>query len=85
MVILVKPDGDLACCPVRSTPRIETKCIPISIHDFSKGGLDLFSDSYVQIDTMRTVKSVAVTAKKGEVTEEFLEMVRTEMQYIGYS
>jgi len=80
IVISVKPDGDLACCPIRSTPRMEATCIPISLHDFSKGGLDLFSESFVQIDTVRTVKIGVVTGKKGEVTEEFLETVRTVVQ-----
>jgi mRNA interferase MazF len=80
IVISVKPGGDLACCPIRSTPRVEATCIPITLHDFSKGGLDLFSESYVQIDTMRTVKSSVVTGKKGEVTKEFLDTVRTVLR-----
>jgi mRNA interferase MazF len=79
-VISVKPDGDLACCPIRSTFRVEATCIPITLHDFSKGGLDLFSESYVQLDIVRTVKSGVVIGKKGEVTKEFLDNVRTVMQ-----
>jgi mRNA interferase MazF len=80
IVICVKPDGNLACCPIRSTPRLEATCIPISLHDFSNGGLDLFSESYVQLDTVRTVKSGVVIGKKGEVTKEFLDAVRTVVQ-----
>jgi mRNA-degrading endonuclease toxin of MazEF toxin-antitoxin module len=75
IVIAVKPNGDLTCCPIRSTPRAGALCIPISIDDFSEGGLDLFLESYVQIDTVRIVKSGAVIGKKGRVISEFLEMV----------
>ena len=75
IVIATKPNGDLCCCPIRSTPRAGTLCIPITIDDFAVGGLDLFSESYVQTDTVRRVKAGKVIGKKGRVTAEFLEMV----------
>jgi len=37
-----------------------------------EGGLDLFSESYVQTDTVRIVKSGLVIGKKGHVTRDFL-------------
>ena len=75
IVIATRPNGDLCCYPIRSTPRAGTSCIPITIDDFAVGGLDLFSESYVQTDTVRRVRTGAVIGKKGRVTAEFLEMV----------
>ena len=75
IVIATKPNGDLCCCPIRSTPRAGTSCIPITIDDFVVGGLDLFSESYVQTNTVRRVKTGTVIGKKGRVTADFLEMV----------
>jgi mRNA interferase MazF len=75
IVITTKQNGDLCCCPIRSTPRAGTSCIPITIDDFAVGGLDLFSESYVQIDTVLRVKTGTVIGKKGRVTAEFLRRV----------
>ena len=75
IVIATRPNGDLCCFPIRSTPRAGTSCIPITIDDFVVGGLDLFSESYVQTDTVRRVKTGMVIGKKGRVTTDFLEMV----------
>jgi mRNA interferase MazF len=73
--ITTRPNGDLCCCPIRSTPREGTSCIPITIDDFAVGGLDLFFESYVQTDTVRRVKTGTVIGKKGRVTADFLESV----------
>ena len=75
IVIATRPNGDLCCFPIRSTPRAGTSCIPITIDDFVVGGLDLFSESYVQTDKVRRVKTGMVIGKKGRVTADFLEMV----------
>jgi len=53
IVIATQPGGDLCLCLIRSNPRGGATCIPISIDDFDEGGLDLFSESYVQTDTVR--------------------------------
>jgi mRNA-degrading endonuclease toxin of MazEF toxin-antitoxin module len=75
IVIAIQPGGDLCLCPIRSSPRAGATCIPITIHEFDEGGLDLFLESYVQADTVRMVKSGMVIGKKGKVKEEFLELV----------
>jgi mRNA interferase MazF len=72
IVIATQPGGDLCLFPIRSTPRVGAMCTPISIDDFDEGGLDLFSESYVQADTVRIVKSGLVIGKKGHVTRDFL-------------
>jgi len=79
LVIATRPDGNLSCCPIRSTPRAGTLCVPITIDDFVTGGLDLFSESFVQIDTVRRVHIGTVIGKKGRVTGEFLRMVKKGM------
>ncbi|WAC04394.1 MAG: type II toxin-antitoxin system PemK/MazF family toxin [Methanoregula sp.] len=76
LVIATRPDGDLCCFPIRSTPRAGTVCIPITIDDFALGGLDLFSESYVQTDTVRRVRIGTVIGMKGRVTGEFLKMFK---------
>jgi mRNA interferase MazF len=72
IVIATQPGGGLCLFPIRSNPRAGATCITIGIEDFDKGGLDLFSESYVQTDTVRVVKSGMVICKKGQVTKDFL-------------
>lgn len=76
LVVALDPDGDPVCCPIRSSQRAGTFCVPIGIHDFASGGLDLFSESYVQADTVRAIRSGAVVGKKGTVTREFFARIR---------
>jgi mRNA-degrading endonuclease toxin of MazEF toxin-antitoxin module len=80
IVIATQQNGDLACCPIRSAPRTGSACIPITIDDFDEGGLDLFSKSYVQTDTVRTVRNGAVVAKKGRVTQQYRAMVESHIR-----
>ena len=67
--------GDPVCCPIRSNPRAGAICIPVGIDDFASGGLDLFSESYVQVDTVRTIRTGTVVAKKGRVLPEYLAQI----------
>lgn len=76
IVLATKSNGDICLCPIRGNPRPGILFIPISIDDFKEGGLDLFSESYIQIDTVRKVKSGSIIAKKGSVTVEFMELMR---------
>ncbi len=75
LVIALDAGRDPVCCPIRSTARAGTPCIPIGINDFASGGLDLFFESYVQADTVRTIRSGAVVGKKGQVTPEYLARI----------
>jgi len=72
LVIATGPSGDPVCCPVRSSERAGACCIPLTFDDFASGGLDLFSESFVQADTVRTVRSSSIAGKKGTVTKEYL-------------
>lgn len=72
LVIALAESGDPVCCPIRSSDRAGACCIPIGIDDFVAGGLDLFSVSFVQADTIRTVRAGSVVGKKGRVTTDYL-------------
>jgi hypothetical protein len=51
-------------CPVSSKP--------ISLNDFSEGGLDLFGESYVMTSRVLILASGKVIGKKGRLTSESL-------------
>jgi hypothetical protein len=55
-------------CPVSSKPPSDAPCIPISLDDFSEGGLDLFGESYVMTSRVLTLQSSEVIGKKGRLT-----------------
>jgi mRNA interferase MazF len=82
LVVALDPDGDPVCCPIRSSPRAGTPCIPIGIDDFASGGLDMFSESYVQADAVRVIRSGGVVGKKGTVSREFLAQVRLLVRHL---
>jgi len=75
LVIAVAASGDPVCCPVRSSERPGACCIPIGIDDFATGGLDLFTASFVQADTVRTIRAGTVVRKKGRITAEYLTVI----------
>jgi hypothetical protein len=59
-------------CPVSSKPPSDAPCIPISLNDFSEGGLDLFGESYVMTSRVLILASGKVIGKKGRLTSESL-------------
>jgi len=77
VVICASGTGELQVCPVSSKPPTDAPCLPLSIDDFSTGGLDLFSESYVMTSRVVTLRTNEVIGKKGRLSEEFLlEIVR---------
>jgi mRNA-degrading endonuclease toxin of MazEF toxin-antitoxin module len=72
IVVLAGADGEIRVCPVSSKPPTDAPCIPISLDDFSEGGLDLFGESYVMFSRVRTLRSRDVIGKKGHLTQESL-------------
>ena len=75
LVIALESKGDPVCCPIRSSPRSGTPCIPIGIEHFESGGLDLFSESYVQTDTACTIRKGDLAGKKGRVTRDYPQQI----------
>jgi mRNA interferase MazF len=69
--------GDIHLCPVSSKPSSDERCIPISLDDFSEGGLDLFSESYVLISRVCVIRSREIIKKRGRLTKESLSSILT--------
>jgi mRNA interferase MazF len=72
VVIACDTTGTLHVCPVSSKPSSDAPCIPVSLDDFSAGGLDLFGESYVITSRLLTLRSGDVIGKKGRLTAESL-------------
>ena len=62
-------------CPVSSKPPSDAPCLPISLDDFSEGGLDLFGDSYVLTSRVRVILSGEVIGKRGRLTKESVSSI----------
>jgi mRNA-degrading endonuclease toxin of MazEF toxin-antitoxin module len=75
VVISAYENGDIHICPVSSRPPTDAPCIPISLDDFSQGGLDLFTDSYVLTTRIRTIRSGEVVGKRGRLTQECIAQI----------
>jgi len=67
--------GEVHLCPVSSKPSSDAPCIPISLDDFSEGGLDLFGESYVLISRVCVIRSGEVIGKRGRLTKESISSI----------
>ncbi len=47
VVIATGRNNEVYVCPVSSKPSFDAPSVPITLDDFSEGGLDLFGESYV--------------------------------------
>ena len=72
VVIGTKEQGYVYLCPVSSKPSSDAPCMPISLDDFSEGGLDLFGKSYVLTTVVRMIRNGDVIGKRGRLTKESL-------------
>ena len=79
IVISATENGDVQICPVSSRPPNDAPCVPISLDDFSEGGLDLFAESYVLTTRIRTIRSGDVVGKRGRLTQESIAVVITQI------
>ena len=70
VVVFVTAEGKVYVCPVSSKPSTDTPSLPISLDDFSAGGLDLFSESYVLTSRVSAIGSGEVIGKRGRLTDE---------------
>ena len=70
VVIGTTGQGDVYLCPVSSRPSSDAPSVPISLDDFSEGGLDLFDESYVLTSQVRRIRNGEVIGKRGRLTEE---------------
>jgi mRNA interferase MazF len=70
VVIATGRTPEVCLCPVSSKPPSDAPCLPISLDDFSEGGLDLFGESYVLTSRVFVIRSGEVIGKRGHLTEE---------------
>lgn len=70
VVVFATADGKVYVCPVSSKPSTDTPSLPISLDDFSSGGLDLFSESYVLTSRVSVIGSGEVIGKRGRLTDK---------------
>jgi mRNA interferase MazF len=79
VVIALGGTGIIRVCPVSSKPPSDAPCIPISLDDFSDGGLDLFGESYVMTSRVLTLTSGKIIGKKGRLTPESVAEILTQV------
>jgi len=75
VVIATGQASEVYLCPVSSKPPSDASCIPISLDDFSRGGLDLFGESYVLTSRVLVIRSGEVIGKRGHLTEESITSI----------
>ena len=75
VVIATGRTQEVYLCPVSSKPPTDTPCVPISLDDFSEGGLDLFGESYVLTSRVRVIRSGEVIGKRGRLSEESINSI----------
>ena len=79
VVVSAKENGDLSVCPVSSKPPSDAPCLPIGLDDFSEGGLDLFSESFVLTAKPGTVRAGDVIGLKGRLTEDAIALIGAQV------
>ncbi len=72
IVVGTTDNGMIRVCPVSSKPPSDAPAIPLTLDDFSRGGLDLFEESYVMISRVTAIRTNEVIGKKGRVTPQYL-------------
>jgi mRNA-degrading endonuclease toxin of MazEF toxin-antitoxin module len=75
IVIRTEEPGLVHICPVSSKPPSDAPSLPLTIDDFSTGGLDLFGESYIMTSRVLTLRSASVIGKKGRLTADSLEEI----------
>ncbi|MFA5212845.1 MAG: type II toxin-antitoxin system PemK/MazF family toxin [Methanoregula sp.] len=73
VVIKTTPEGDVIVCPVSSKPSFDAPCLPLSLDDFSTGGLDLFSESFVLTARVTVIRNGNVIGKRGRLTDDYTQ------------
>jgi mRNA interferase MazF len=79
VVIATGKNNEVYVCPVSSKPSFDASCIPITLDDFSEGGLDLFGKSYVLTSRIRVIRSGEVMGKRGRLTAESIAAIMIQV------
>ena len=72
VVIGTRGQSDLLVSPVSGSPPFDAPVVPISLADFSYGGLALSGESYLLTTRTCTIRAADVVGKKGRLSEEAL-------------
>ena len=67
VVIASDSEGKILVCPISSKPPSDAPGIPVSLDDFSSGGLDIFGESYVLTSRVIALRTGEVLGKKGRL------------------
>ena len=70
VVIGTEGQDEVWLCPVSSRPPSDALSVPVSLEDFSQGGLDLFRESYILISRVYRIRCSEVIGKKGRLSGE---------------
>jgi len=72
IVVSTTDTGTLVVCPISSQPACDTATVPVSLDDFSTGGLDLFRESYILTSRQCRITCREIVGKKGRLSDEFI-------------
>ena len=79
VVIATGKNNEVYLCPVSSKPASDAPSVPISLDDFSEGGLDLFGESHVLTSRVRIIRSGEVMGKRGRLTEQSITSISVQV------
>ena len=75
VVIATGQSHEVYLCPVSSKFPSDAPCVPISLDDFSEGGLDLFGERYVLTSRVIVIRRGEVIGKRGRLSEESITSI----------
>lgn len=79
VVIATGRNNEIYLCPVSSKPASDAPCVPISLDDFSEGGLELFGESYVLTSRVCMIRSGEVLGKRGRLNEDSITSIAIQV------
>ena len=85
VVVRAEESGKIHVCPVSSKPPSDAPSLPVSIDDFSDGGLDLFAESYVMTSRVLCLRNGEVIGKRGRLTPEAIATITAQVPPPVYS
>ena len=72
VVVSATEAGSLVICPISSRPAGDIATVPVSLDDFSHGGLDLFGESYILTSRVCRITGREILGKKGRLADAFV-------------
>ena len=77
VVIGTGAQDEVWLCPVSSKPSSDAPSVPVSLEDFSRGGLDLFHESYILTSRVCRIRCGEIIGKKGRLSSEITAALPT--------